>query len=234
VTEAEWNSETDSNRLLLYLHGKATDRTYRLFACACCRRVWHLLTDARSQEAVEAAERFADGQVTPEAVLAFREAAQQVAGPKTSPAVTAAICTTQSVSRYAALGAAMHTSRAAALSAGRAVARVSRHEAAKRALADERRLQCDLVRCLSGNPFRPVSLDPAWLAWNGGTVRRLAEAAYQDRKVPDGTLDAARLAVLADALEEAGCGDAEVLGHLRRPGQHIRGCWVLDLLLNKE
>ncbi len=72
----------------------------------------------------------------------------------------------------------------------------------------------------------PVALDPAWLAWNGGLVRGLAEAIRRD---PAG----GQLPVLADALEEAGCSDEEILRHLREPGLHVRGCWVLDLLLGK-
>jgi hypothetical protein len=64
-------------------------------------------------------------------------------------------------------------------------------------------------------------------------VVRLAQAAYDDRHLPAGTLDNGRLAILADALEEAGCTDADVLGHLRGPGPHVRGCWAVDLLLGK-
>jgi len=72
------------------------------------------------------------------------------------------------------------------------------------------------------------------LAWNAGAVRRLAEAAYAERQLPAGALDPARLAVLADALEEAGCTDADILGHLRAAAPHARGCWAVDLLLGKE
>jgi hypothetical protein len=61
----------------------------------------------------------------------------------------------------------------------------------------------------------------------------LAQAAYDERVLPAGTLDTARLAVLADALEDAGCADADLLGHLRGPGPHVRGCWAVDLLLGK-
>ena len=83
-------------------------------------------------------------------------------------------------------------------------------------------------------PFREVLLDPSWLSWNSGTVTRLAAAAYEGRVLPSGKLDRARLAVLADALEEAGCHDPETLGHLREQGGvHVRGCWVVDLLLAK-
>jgi hypothetical protein len=81
-----------------------------------------------------------------------------------------------------------------------------------------------------GNPFRPVAFDPRWLT---PAVISLARAAYDQRLRPTGHLDGARLAVLADALEEAGCSDPPILGHLRGPGPHVRGCWVLDRLLNK-
>jgi hypothetical protein len=62
----------------------------------------------------------------------------------------------------------------------------------------------------------------------------LAQAAYDERNLPSGHLDNARLAVLSDALEEAGCTDADILSHLRSPGLHVRGCWALDLVLAKE
>jgi hypothetical protein len=71
------------------------------------------------------------------------------------------------------------------------------------------------------------------LQWNGFTVRRLAEDAYEERAMPAGTLDPDRLAVLADALEEAGA-DAELVAHLRGPGPHVRGCYLLGRILDKE
>jgi hypothetical protein len=103
------------------------------------------------------------------------------------------------------------------------------------ALAAEREVQAILLRDLFGNPFRPLPpIDAAVLAWNGGTVIRLAEAVYEDRDQPAGTFRPARLAVLADALEEAGYEGKEALTHLREQNSHWRGCWVLDLLLNKD
>jgi len=65
-------------------------------------------------------------------------------------------------------------------------------------------------------------------------VVALAQAAYDERELPAGTLDLARLAVLADALEEAGCTAQTILDHLRGPGPHVRGCWAVDLILGKE
>ncbi len=89
------------------------------------------------------------------------------------------------------------------------------------------------TRDIFGNPFRPVAIDPAWLAWNSGIVSRIAQAVYDNRALPAGHLDPARLAILADALEEAGCADEALLSHLRSAGPHVRGCWALDLVLGK-
>jgi hypothetical protein len=90
---------------------------------------------------------------------------------------------------------------------------------------------CSLFRDIFNNPFRPVSIDPAWFT---PTVISLAQAAYDIRDLPGGTLDNARLAVLADVLEGTACDNADILNHLRSPGPHVRGCFALDLLLEKE
>ena len=85
-------------------------------------------------------------------------------------------------------------------------------------LAVEARVQCDLLRDI----FRPVAeVDAAWLT---PRVLGLAELIYESRvfdRVPE----------LADALEDAGCDDPEILGHFQGPGEHVRGCWAIDLLL---
>jgi hypothetical protein len=94
----------------------------------------------------------------------------------------------------------------------------------------EKRPFCDLIRDLFGNPFRPVAIDPAWLT---PAVVAIARAAYEQRHPGRGTLDSARLAVLADALEEAGCTDPALLGHCRSGGEHYRGCFLVDALLGK-
>jgi hypothetical protein len=88
-----------------------------------------------------------------------------------------------------------------------------------------------VFRCVFGNPFRPVQLDPLWVT---PTVAGLAQAAYDEWLLPEGDLDPARLLVLADALEEAGCSGPDVLAHLRGPGPHVRGCWAVDLILGKQ
>ena len=83
------------------------------------------------------------------------------------------------------------------------------------------------LRDIFGNPFRPVSLDPTWLNWHDGTIRKLAQSIYDERAFD-------HLPILADALEEAGCIDSDILAHCRHPGEHVRGCWIVDLILGKE
>lgn len=89
----------------------------------------------------------------------------------------------------------------------------------------------DILREIIGNPYRPIELSPSWRT---PTVLSLAHAAYDERILPSGELDPARLAILSDALEEARCDDEAILLHLRSPGPHYRGMWSLDLVLGKE
>jgi hypothetical protein len=85
--------------------------------------------------------------------------------------------------------------------------------------------QAALLRDVFGNPFRPVSFDPSWRT---DTVLSLAGGMY-------GSRDFSRVPILGDALQDAGCEDADVLGHCLDPkGVHVRGCWVVDRLLGKE
>jgi hypothetical protein len=83
-----------------------------------------------------------------------------------------------------------------------------------------------LVLDVFGNPFRPVRAERGWLEWGRGTVPALARAIYEERGFD-------RLPVLADALEDAGCASAEALAHCRGEGPHVRGCWVVDVILGK-
>jgi hypothetical protein len=127
--------------------------------------------------------------------------------------------------------------RAAALAAWAAAEVVGQGWPAVEAAAESARLaldgghagQCELLRCLFGNPFRPpTNPDPSLLAWEDGLIPSLARSAYEDRALPSGLLDATRLAVLADALLDAGCTDVGMVEHLRQSALHVRGCWVVD------
>jgi hypothetical protein len=86
------------------------------------------------------------------------------------------------------------------------------------------RSQCDWLRCLFSNPFRPVTLNVSWLT---STVLALANGIY-DEKAFD------RMPILADALQDADCNNEDILNHCRQPGEHVKGCWVVDLLLDRK
>jgi hypothetical protein len=220
VTEADWDGCPEPGVMVEFLRtrGKLSERKARLFAVACCRRVWHLLSPP-VRKGIEVAERFADGLATKsELSRAGRDCG---------------VATGARAGRVAEAAARFATKRVSYAAYGRDPGDRAAWPRWDRLDDAECAAQCRLLRDLLGNPFRPVSADPAWLAWNGGAAIKLATAVYDDRELPSGHLDAARLAVLADMLEEAGCSDRQLLGHLRGPGPHIRGCWVVDLLLGK-
>jgi hypothetical protein len=105
----------------------------------------------------------------------------------------------------------------------------------RRACSQEQAAQCWLLRDLFGNPFRPApAIDPVWLRWRGGLIPQLAQALYDERVLPAGTFDPARLSLLADMLTDAGCTDPDILGHVRGGGDHVRGCWLVDSVLGKK
>jgi hypothetical protein len=216
--------------MLAYLDGRVNDRKRRLFLAACCRRVWGMLPDERSRRAVETAERYADGQADHYELMAacIDAVGPGGKGPKNVAwAAYSAACRTlsESIVRQVRDATAEAAARAAATAAHGAGGR-EQAAAYVAAAAAGAKGQADAIRDLFGNPFRPAAFDPIWLARNGGVVRRMAEAIYAERRFGD-------LPVLADALEEAGCADAAALNHCRQPGEHVRGCWVLDLLLGK-
>jgi hypothetical protein len=93
-------------------------------------------------------------------------------------------------------------------------------------LEDARQEQVHYLRCVFGNPFQPAVIEPAWLTASGDTIQKVATAIYEERRFGD-------LPILADALEEAGCTDTEILGHCRHDWEHFRGCRVLDAILGK-
>jgi hypothetical protein len=245
MTESEWLKGTDLRAMIAHISSRTTLRKARLFTAACGRHVWDLMEHPRGRHAVEFVEQLASGlaQESDRAnVLNEMYAAVEGQAREDPEFWRRASYFALAAARWAVASQADHV-MGGALHVATAVGRQALADApggedlrAVRVAAEEEELrwQRHLIGDLFGNPFRDVSIDPGWLEWNAGTVRRLAEAAYQEREVPSGTLSPDRLAVLADALEEAGCGDAEVLGHLRRPGPHARGCWVVDLLSGRE
>jgi hypothetical protein len=223
--------------LLLTLEGRRLPRQRRLFAVACCRRWLQDMPDAESRNAVEVAERYADGLADKEELQAAYKAAQAAAGRRFPISFVAKESKADQVWKVWALEHAAQLACAASgmEEAGREIRKQISRDAdgsfgpgIKRILDQETRAQCALIRDIFGNPFRPQpSVDSSWLSWNDGVVGRLAQAIYDNRAFD-------RVPILADALEEAGCTDADILNHCRQPGEHVRGCWVADLVLGKR
>ncbi len=229
MTEAEWLACGDVSRMLAELEqrGVSGERKLRLFAVACCRRVWHLLPDERSRGAVQVAERFADDRAgrkdLARAKLAAAAAAERVAR-NAGWAAYHAVAQRADVSVWNVCMAAVESEARRARQAAR-VAGADEASAYEAARVAEMRAQADLLRELFGPlPFRDVHMSRSCLRWNGGTVVKLARAVYDGRRFRE-------VGILADALEEAGCTEPELLGHCRGGAAHVAGCWAVDLVL---
>jgi hypothetical protein len=243
MTEEEWLAGNNPRGMLSFLRDGVRPRKLRLFACACCRRIWHLLAEAREREAVEVAERYADwrGVRKAEAKSAGRAARPAFADfdtPRWDAGRAAAGCCAVFLDAphgaYLWEQAADTADQAASALLPPQVRAADRARwPAEAAWREERAAQAHLLRCIFGNPFRPVNLAPPWRAQPGDTLFRLAMGAYDERDLPAGTLLGPRLAALADALEAAGCDQADLLGHLRSPGPHVRGCWPIEAVLGR-
>jgi hypothetical protein len=209
MTEPEWLACGDPPSLLNSRFGRASERKMRLFGCACCRQVWDLLAEECFRRAVEVAERFADGGADKRELIAARKASGAALERSGLGGV---------VGRpYCALGSAWSTTRQSAMTAAIYPLWVF-------TMGADRLWQLSLLRCIFGNPFRPASIDSARLS---PTVVALAQTMYEERAFD-------RMPELADALEAAGCHEANILGHCRQAGPHVRGCWVVDVILGKS
>jgi hypothetical protein len=252
MTPSEWLICSDPARMLEHVETGASERKLRLFASACCRRIWHLLPEDDSRFAVECAEQYADGLVghtelekagergkratwaAVAAAHAGRTGLMAAAAQASWVAVWAA-CAAESAAGPdlrgpGPLSAAVRTAQVA--SWARSVA----GDTCSYSILDvappgsrtepEEACQAELLRDLFGEHDRPPTLRPEWLRWNDGCVVRIARTIYAEGGF-------AELPVLADALEDAGCDDPRVLDHCRRPRLHTRGCWLIDGILGK-
>ena len=239
MTETEWLACNDPKVMLSFLRctrrrGRPSGRKLRLFVCACCRRISSLLTDERSRQAVAVAEMYVDGLASEETLWAAeKEAAVAYAALRALPDPAAYCAAAPAVEAVRAKYKPGYDCCVYAADVATMAPAVQATAAPKGYMYDavvqsaERGVQAGLLRCICGNPFSPRSpLPRAVLVWNGEMVCRLAQVIYDERAFD-------RLPILADALEDAGCENADILNHCRHPGEHMRGCWVVDLLLGK-
>jgi hypothetical protein len=259
MTEAEWPEGTDIQALYLTVCRTTSARKLRLFACACCDRIAHLIDDDRSHSALatvrRAADSLADSEELQRALDATMRATNEIGRRVIVSAFgeeeytrlrqrerTASSGPTDTVYHAAEANPAFQAAWAVRLAAGphRAsyvinVASVAA-EAAVRARAElhagdysaalerERAMLCSLWRDVHSNPFRPVAFSPEWRT---DTALTLARQMYEAREF-------GAMPILADALQDAGCDNEDILNHCRSEAPHVRGCWVVDLVLGKE
>jgi hypothetical protein len=298
MTEAEWLTATDPSPMLGFLNGPATretktvwgreftvdfhnnralsERKARLFACACCRHLWHLLDEEHSRRLIEEgrsvnlfeerelvephsdschnavvlAERAADESVPPDELRRLSDAAFALSsvsgsyasyygeelGPFENELMAtgeAALAVHHASTRYPPVVGHFGQTHGAydeldavinrVCRAG-AYLRISRYdEGVDESAPTERMAAAELLRDIVGNPFRPVTFSPSWRT---DTAVSLARQMYESREF-------SAMPILADALQDAGCDSDDVLNHCRGPGPHVRGCWVVDLVLER-
>jgi hypothetical protein len=246
MTEIEWSACSEVYPMLLALRSKRSPRKWstrkaRLFAVACCRRVWHLLDSPADRRAVEVAEEMADKKKKLTDLRVSHDAASTIDLGRDPEPMTGGGWGYKDIPKWDDSTGLWVSPK------GRRVCRVARwastptpwgdpeatandarvllfFRAGLNAAKSEEQVQCGLLRDIAGPPARRGR---AWLNGEWGTVQGVAESIYEGRAF-------GRLPILADALEDAGCTDAELLGHLRSPGPHVRGCWAVDLVLGKS
>lgn len=218
MTECDWLACAVPFKMIDFMKARhVSSRKWRLVACAGCRRVWHLLQDERSRRAVETAEAYADSLNNHETLFRARVEAREASrryevNTATERAATAARDATRDTGTSSAYNALAEAARAVCS---------PDHNICD---AEEMRVQAQLLRCIVGNPFQPVSFDSAWRTPD---VLAVAEAIYNWR-------DFGRLGEFAELVRAAGCQDSRILDHCLEVGRHARGCWVVDLALDKR
>jgi hypothetical protein len=226
MRERDWlNKKAHPQVLWMWLSATSMTRTKvgrrkaRLFACGCCRQMWPHVHDARLRNAVEVAERFADGNATAGELERARKGADIVKGShgydEEDPnaqrnTVVAMVVATADKSPSAAAGCMSLYPLPLAGYCG--------------AEAEANALVCAILRDAFGNPFRPAPFNKRWRT---DTAITLARTMYDSR-------DFGAMPILADALQDAGCDSVEILNHCRGDSAHVRGCWAVDLVLGKE
>lgn len=233
MTEAEWL--TTSEVETLWSSTPLSPRKERLLCVACCNCVRNFYTDQIVHVAIETAEQYADGNINEPHLLATRaavyaslspvveEAARPDFGAQDAKNAVRIACEEWPNSLDCAeVVASAVWCREHDVQGGPADS-PDGYKPFESATSVMREKLCQFLRDIGGNPFHPVTFDPAWRT---STVLALASQMYNTR-------DFTPMPILADALQDAGCEHEDILTHCRGPGPHIRGCWVVDLVLGK-
>ncbi len=229
MTEREWLTAERPWQMINFARERASARKLRLFSCACCRSALNEFAPGIAERALVAAELFADSALktgTLEHVLHTLDASASAAGrDANSIGYLLHLLDACRVACFPSNPGDM--ARDVAQSAAYAAADLPLFASGSREPAEllaEFAAQCELLRCIIGNPFAPVSFDPGWRT---SDAVALAQSMYESR-------DFSAMPILADALQEAGCENEQVLAHCRDARDHARGCWVCDALLARS
>lgn len=222
MTEAEWLAANDPTPMLEFLRGKASERKLRLFMVACARLLWERVPPGEMREAVEAAERAADGVPWEDELKGYCDRLYRLPVDRSREAGRNWF-TDQSPEE---LGVYFTVQKTTGAGCGilSVIPSLATSTGGPFILSLIGALQPDLIRDMFGNPFPPVAFNSSWLP---AAVLTLARQMYESREF-------GAMPILADALQDAGCDSDDVLNHCRGPGPHVRGCWVCDLVLGKE
>ena len=249
MTGDEWWTCTDPMQMINALRGRVSERKLRLFACACYRGSGRAFS-RRAVKVIELVDRWADGTATEDEVSSLTYPPPDHAAPPNQDCDELP-WEVFALAEYEAHSAALlgiEVVRAdPALEGGCEMTWNNCPDYLRWVFGCPRQLGpsqkwhwlaavgMSVVGLFAGDPARPFrpeppppwptpAADPSWLT---STVIALAEGIYADRAFD-------RLPILADALQDAGCENADILDHCRGPGPHVRGCWVVDLVLGKS
>jgi len=243
MTEEEWLKCEEPGSMLASIGVTGSGRKLRLFAVACCRGIQYAFPGQdQIDRRLGVAERCADGLATQQELRKVHRFTLDGGGDVFDLFGNETVCDEP---HWAAMMAIARCERAAIIGVlnswpplpplpgffGRLRQRFVRPprqtwwpETSREYRAEQLR-HCNLFREIFGNPFRPVAFNSAWSI---DTAVSLARQMYESR-------DFSAMPILADALQDAGCENDDVLSHCRDPQQtHVRGCWVVDLVLEKS
>jgi hypothetical protein len=230
MTEAEWLACTDPRPMLAFLRGKVSDRKMRLFIAACSHRLVGSSEGEGTRSAIAIADLLAETGTlrTARGTVRVPEGEAVIDCSASDPADSLSL-SSGDLPRNG-IGWPLRTvlERLACYPAGQWRREWVNWFAGQLEQAGfSRALQAGLLRDVVRGAYRPLFFRDAWRRWNGETVRRIAQGIYEDRTF-------GLMPILHDALLDAGCDEEELLAHCRHERSHVRGCWVIDLILAKE
>ena len=229
MTEAEWLACEIPEELYAVVypfpdrHPGWSDRKDRLLGCACARRMASLLTPDELW-CLDALEAYADETVTDLTLDHARETIIRSYTGNSSRRMAPVRAVSFLTDKYVSHLSDFLIDAAIGMAGARCANGQEYRDHFDNYLIEEQAATAYLVREVAGNPFRPVAPEPSWLT---SDVLALARGIYEEKAFD-------RMPILADALQDAGCANEDVLTHCRDANAtHVRGCWALDLVLGK-